>query len=92
MEKVAQIYYNENYAEEDEMEYSKKHQKFNFKVFNKTIREEIDNYDNYTSVNSDNENDIFFDMKNKQNNIYNEDKKSKTIDILFLNSFVYNLF
>ena len=77
MEKVAQIFYNENYAEEDESDYSKKHQKFNFKVFNKTIREEIDNYDNYTSANNDIENENYFE----QNNIYVENKKFKTIEI-----------
>ena len=81
MEKVAQIFYNENYAEEDELENSEKHEKFNFKVFNKTIREEIDNYDNYTRVDSDAENNKFFEMKNKKNNLENEDIKSKTIDI-----------
>ena len=48
MEKVAQVFYNENYAEEDEIEASNRREKFNFKVFNKTVREEIENYDNYT--------------------------------------------
>ena len=72
MEKVAQIFYNENYAEEDELENSK-HQKFNFKVFNKTIKEEIDNYDNYTRFDNDNE--------NKKNKNDKEGIKSKTIDI-----------
>ena len=72
MEKVAQIFYNENYAEEDELENSK-HQNFNFKVFNKTIKEEIDNYDNYTRFDNDNE--------NKKNKNDKEGIKSKTIDI-----------
>ena len=74
MEKVAQVFYNENYAEEDELEDSnrKHNQKYNFKVFNKTVREEIDNYDNYTRVDNENQN---------KNNYHDEDKKSKTIDV-----------
>ena len=81
MEVVAQIFYNENYADEDEIDKSQKPQKFNFKVFNRTVRDEIDNYDNYTNVDNDNENDNFFKMKSRQNNNDNEDMKSKTIDI-----------
>ena len=74
MEKVAQIFYNENYAEEDEEENSnrKHNQKYNFKVFNKTVREEIDNYGNYTRVDNENK---------KNNNYHYEDMKSKTIDV-----------
>ena len=72
MEKVAQIFYNENYAEEDEAEnMNRSHkQKFNFKVFNKTVREEIDNIGNYTKV----------DINTNESKSY-EDMKSKTIDV-----------
>ena len=50
MEKVAQIFYNENYADEDDNnEFSKQNKsKCNFKIFSKTINNEIDNYANYT--------------------------------------------
>ena len=78
MEKVAQIFYNENYADEDELEQSKSHMKFNFKIFNKTAREEIEKYGDYTKVNSTENNNCFeLNYNHKKNN----DIKSRTIDI-----------
>ena len=87
MEKVAQIFYNENYAEEDEAENPKKHEKFQFKVFNKTVREEIENFDNYTIEDDNAENNKFCMMKNSLNK--NKDIKFKTIDNK-KNNFKYN--
>ena len=56
MEKVAQVFYNENHAdEEDNNEFNEeKKTKCNFKIFSKTINNEIDNYANFTKVDSDN--------------------------------------
>ena len=76
MEKVAQIFYNENYADEDEREQSRKNSRYNFKIFNKSAREEIDKTGDYTMVNTDN-NFIICNQKKNDNN----DIKSKTIDI-----------
>ena len=42
MEKVAQIFYNENYADIDELNESDRPQKFSFQIFNKTINKEIE--------------------------------------------------
>ena len=56
MEKVAQVFYNENYADEDDNnEFNEeKKTKCNFKIFSKTINNEIDNYANFTKVDNDN--------------------------------------
>ena len=54
MEKVAQVFYNENYAEEekDEKEKSRKKEK-NIVIFNKKIKKEIEEGDIYTVVTSE---------------------------------------
>ena len=54
MEKVAQVFYNENYAEEEkeEKEKSKKKEK-NIIIFNKKITKEIEEGDVYTAVSSE---------------------------------------
>lgn len=54
MEKVAQVFYNENYAEEekDDKEKSKKKEK-NIVIFNKKIKKEIEDGDIYTVVTSE---------------------------------------
>ena len=54
MEKVAQVFYNENYAEEekDDKEKSKKKEK-NIVIFNKKIKQEIEDGDIYTVVTSE---------------------------------------
>ena len=81
MEKVAQVFYNKNYADEDDdLHQSSKESKYNFKIFNKTAKEEIDNNGDYTKVNT--ENDFHFINYNKKNdNINNNDIKYKTIEI-----------
>jgi len=80
MEKVAQVFYNENYAEEDEIETPKRREKFNFKVFNKTVREEIENYDNYTLEDNHAKNNKDIEYKTIDNKKFNF--KSNNIDIL----------
>ena len=54
MEKVAQVFYNENYAEEekDEKEKSRKKEK-NIVIFNKKIKKQIEDGDIYTVVTSE---------------------------------------
>ena len=72
MEKVAQIFYNENYANDDENLSKDKKMKCNFKIFSKTINNEIDNFANFTKVynNEQSENNKIFDInKNEQINI-----------------------
>ena len=71
MEKVAQIFYNENYADEEELKESK-NPKCNFKIFSKSVNHEIDNYANFTKV----ENDSKF-LANLQ---YNKNNDNKTLD------------
>ena len=78
MEKVAQIFYNENYADEDEQEQSRKHSTYNFKIFNKSAREEIEKNGDYTMVNTGNDY-IMYNQKKMNDN--NDDTKYKTIDI-----------
>ena len=64
MEKVAQIFYNENYADEDDNNEFNGEQKpkCNFKIFSKTINNEIDNCANYSKEDNSNNN-----TKNKNN-------------------------
>ena len=72
MEKVAQIFYNENYADDNENLSKDKKMKCNFKIFSKTINNEIDNFANFTKVynNEQSENNKIFDInKNEQINI-----------------------
>ena len=52
MEKVAQIFYNENYADEDEDKKKEKNEE-NIQIFNKKISEEIENCDVFTVVTSE---------------------------------------
>ena len=70
MEKVAQIFYNENYADEEENGSNCiKQSKYSFKIFSKTINNEIDNYDNFTKVDNDyTENIKILGIKKKNNN------------------------
>ena len=75
MEKVAQIFYNENYAdEEDNNSKENKNQKCNFKIFSKTINNEIDNCANFTKEEKDdnnynNNNKILDFFKKNKNNL-----------------------
>ena len=80
MEKVAQIFYNENYAdeEENENEYNDgKIIKCNFKVFSKTINNEIDNFANFTNVEN---NEQSKNKKNKEKNKINKKSDINEID------------
>ena len=92
MEKVAQIFYNENYAEEEENESNDdKIIKYNFKVFSKTINNEIDNFANLTKFGNNeqcqNKKNIGKNKINKQIseiNLIDDDIKSRNnyIDLL----------
>ena len=50
MERVAQIFYNENYVDENPDEDSIRHKKINFKIFTKAVTEDIENCDKFTIV------------------------------------------
>ena len=52
MEKVAQIFYNENYADEEKKEESKETKKMP-KIFNKEVLNDIENCESFTYVNSE---------------------------------------
>ena len=84
MEKVAQIFYNENYADDDENLSKDKKMKCNFKIFSKTINNEIDNFANFTKVynNEQSENNKIFDInKNEQINIKKKENNKINDDI-----------
>ena len=55
MEKIAQIFYNENYADEDDTQKGKpkKNKEKNIIIFSKKIMKEIEDADIYTAVNSE---------------------------------------
>ena len=98
MEKVAQIFYNENYAdEEDNNSKENKNQKCNFKIFSKTINNEIDNCANFTKEEKDDNNynnnnkilDFFKKNKNnndKDNDFYNKDNDKNNNKLQFRNN------
>ena len=75
MEKVAQIFYNENYADEEKEneENNSKEKKKGPKIFNKEIMNDIENGDSYTIVNSETANEQLdlINKKLKNNNINN---------------------
>lgn len=79
MEKVAQIFYNENYVDEDPGEDSIRHKKINFKIFTKAVTEDIENCDKFTIVHTDtndrNKNITPLNIKN------DKDGRSKMINI-----------
>ena len=80
MEKVAQIFYNENYADEESNGSSEnKKQKNNFKIFSKTINNEIDNYANFTKEDND------YSQNNKILNFFQKNKSNKEIDFYNIN-------
>ena len=65
MEKEAQVFYNENYADEEENNNldDESRRKCNFKIFSKTINNEIDNYDNISKDYTDSNNKILEALK-----------------------------
>ena len=81
MEKVAQIFYNENYADEDENESNDdKKIKYNFKVFSKTINNEIDNFAYFTRVENNAQSENNNNLKNKNNQINNKKNEINKIN------------
>jgi len=93
MEKIAQIFYNENYQDEEEVEDSIRHKKVNFKVFTKVIIEDIENCDKFTKVLHTETNDRNKNIIPINNNIdikNGNDKKSKTININNNNKLNFN--
>ena len=87
MEKVAQIFYNENYADEDELKESK-NPKCNFKIFSKSVNHEIDNYANFTKVENDSFNSKFLQFRNNDLDLL--EKIYKITPILDLNKLKKN--
>ena len=84
MEKVAQIFYNENYVDDEGVEDSNRYKKVNFKIFTKAVIEDIENCDKFTIVKHTETNDrskIIIPMNNKNNIKNRNDAKSKTINI-----------
>jgi len=84
MEKIAQIYYNKNYVDENPAEESIRHKKINFKVFTNKVIEDIENCDKFTlELQSDknNRSKNIIHMNNKINIKKGNDEKSKTINI-----------
>ena len=93
MEKVAQIFYNENYVNEKPAEDSITHKKINFKIFTKAVTEDIENCDKCTIVMHTDNNDRSKNIipENNKNNIKNvNDAKSKTININANNKLYFN--
>ena len=93
MEKVAQIFYNENYVNEKPVEDSITHKKINFKIFTKAVTEDIENCDKCTIVMHTDNNDRSKNIipENNKNNIKNvNDTKSKTININANNKLYFN--
>ena len=93
MEKVAQIFYNENYVNEKPVEDSITHKKINFKIFTKAVTEDIENCDKCTIVMHTDNNDRSKNIipENNKNNIKNvNDAKSKTININANNKLYFN--
>ena len=93
MEKVAQIFYNENYVNEKPVEDSITHKKINFKIFTKAVTEDIENCDKCTIVMHTDNNDRSKNIipENNKNNIKNvNDAKSKTININPNNKLYFN--
>ena len=93
MEKVAQIFYNENYVNEKPVEDSITHKKINFKIFTKAVTEDIENCDKCTIVMHTDNNDRCKNIipENNKNNIKNvNDAKSKTININPNNKLYFN--
>ncbi len=69
MEKVAQIFYNENYAEKEKDESSNRiEKKKGPKIFNKEIMNDIENGDSYTIVNSETANEQILLINKKLGN------------------------
>ena len=92
MEKVAQIFYNENYADDEGVEDSITHKKTNFKIFTKAVTEDIENCDKITIVlhteNNDRSKNII--LNNKINIKNSNDTKSKAINICINNKLNFN--
>ena len=91
MEKVAQVFYNENYADEEENNENneEKKSKYNFKIFSKTINNEIDNYANFSKegkgIKSDNKNK-YDDIEREKNSNLDNDKNMNKNKLKFRNN------
>ena len=93
MEKVAQIFYNENYVDDEGVEDSIWNKKVNFKIFTKAVTEDIENCDKFTIVLQTETNDRsknIIPMNNKINLKNSNDAKSKTINISINNKLNFN--
>jgi hypothetical protein len=93
MEKIAQIFYNENYADEDPVEESIKHKKVNIKIFTKAVTEDIENCVKFNIAMNTNNNDKsknIISMNNKNSIKNGNDAKSKPININVNNKLCFN--
>ena len=81
MEKVAQIFYNENYADEDENKEKSKSVKKMPKIFSKDVLTDIENGESYTYVNSEDAMEQIYlinkKLKKNENLAKKEEKKEK---------------
>jgi len=77
MEKVAQIFYNENYADEDENKEKSKSIKKMPKIFSKDVLTDIENGESFTYVNSEDATEQLnlINKKLKKNEILNKNEK-----------------
>ena len=101
MEKVAQVFYNENYAEEDkeEEEKKKKKEKVNHKeiqIFSKKITQDIENCDIFTVVTSEAAMKQIQKINNKINKrifqkIKNNENNNKIHNINNINNVIQNI-
>ena len=74
MEKAAQIFYNENYADEDDKEEENKEKDINqkyIKIFSKKITEEIENCEKFTEITSEEPKEEIKKKKEELNEISN---------------------
>ena len=85
MEKVAQIFYNENYADEDENKEKSKNIKKMPKIFNKDVLTDIENGESFTYVNSEDATEQLYlinkKLKKNENLNKNQNKKEKNEQI-----------
>ena len=77
MEKVAQIFYNENYADEDENKEKSKSIKKMPKIFSKDVLTDIENGESFTYVNSEDATEQLnlINKKLKKNELLNKNEK-----------------
>ena len=84
MERVAQIFYNENYVDENPDEDSIRHKKINFKIFTKAVTEDIENCDKFTIV-------LYTDNNDRNKNIVPMNNKNNIKNVNYAKTKTYNI-